>query len=153
MPGPELNEDDYRRLLELRTALRGFLHWSETQARAAGVTPGHHQLLLAIRGHPDPAGPTIGEAADYLFLRHHSAVGLADRAEAAGLVARVADPSDGRVVRLQLTPAGRHALRSLSALHIEELRRLASHLRPLLRGLELAQDDRGGSRPGGPPTD
>jgi hypothetical protein len=29
----------------------------------AGVTPARHQLLLAIRGHPDPAGPTIREMA------------------------------------------------------------------------------------------
>ena len=74
-----IDDADYRRLLEFRTGLRRFLHWSEEQARAAGVTPAQHQLLLAIRGH-DGAGPTIGDVADYLLLRHHSAVGLVDRA-------------------------------------------------------------------------
>ena len=142
----DLTDDDYRRLLELRSALRGFLRWSENQARAAGLTASQHQLLLAVRGHVDPRGPTIGEIADYLYLRHHSAVGLVDRADAGGLVTRSEDAYDARVVRVTLSGEGRRALRSLSELHIDELGRLASHLRPLLDGLELSQDDHGGSK-------
>jgi len=110
------------------------------------LTPAQHQLLLAVRGHDDKRGPTIGEVADYLFLRHHSAVGLVDRADQAGLVRRTGDAQDARVVRISLTPAGRRALEHLSLLHVEELSRLAAHLQPLLRGLDLEQDDRGGSR-------
>ena len=83
-----LIRSDFEYLLALRTGLRRFLHWSEHQARAAGITPAQHQLLLAIKGHPDPAGPTIGDVANYLVLRHHSAVGLIDRAATAGLVTR-----------------------------------------------------------------
>ena len=60
-----LEQSDFEHLLELRTSLRRFLHWSGQQARAAGLTPAKHQLLLAVRGHPNPAGPTIGEVADY----------------------------------------------------------------------------------------
>src|SRR5580698_1525208 len=101
-----LTDADYEDLLTLRTGLRRFLRWSEQQAEDAGLTPAQHQLLLAIRGHPDPRGPTIGEVADYLLLRHHSAVGLIDRADAAGLVQRSRDPEDHRVVRLQLTAMG-----------------------------------------------
>ena len=142
----KLSDRDYRSLLRLRTRLRGFLHWSEEQAKAAGLTAGQHQLLLAVRGHDDPRGPTIGEVADYLFIRHHSAVGLVDRADAAGLIRRAEDPDDRRAVRLSLTAAGAAALARLSALHIEELGRLADHLQPLLSGLELGQEDRGGSR-------
>lgn len=149
MPKDKLSDRDYRTLLGLRTGLRGFLHWSEEQAKAAGLTAGQHQLLLAVRGHDDPRGPTIGEVADYLFIRHHSAVGLVDRADAAGLIRRAEDPGDRRAVRLSLTPAGAAALARLSALHIEELARLAGHLQPLLAGLELAQEDRGGSRMAG----
>lgn len=144
-----LSDADYRQLLALRTNLRGFLRWSETQAKQAGLTPTQHQLLLAVRGHGDPRGPTIGELADYLFLRHHSAVGLVDRADQAGLVQRHHDPHDARVVRVLLTRAGQQALEDLSQLHIEELARLAPHLQPLLRGLDLEQDDRGGSRGAG----
>ena len=109
-----LRDADYEDLLALRTGLRRFLRWSEQQAEAAGLTPAQHQLLLAIRGHPDRRGPTVGEVADYLLLRHHSAVGLVDRAVAAKLVKRVRDPQDHRIVRLQLTAAGSKRLEALS---------------------------------------
>lgn len=95
------------------------------QARTGGLTPAHHQLLLAIRGHGDPDGPPIGEVADYLLLRHHSVVGLVHRAEAAGLVRPTRSENDHRVVRLHLTEDGAARLEALSALHLEELDRLA----------------------------
>lgn len=127
-----VRDEDYRRLLGFRTELRRFLRWSEDEARAAELTPAQHQLLLAVRGHADPAGPTIGELAEYLVLRHHSVVELIDRAAKAGLVERVGDEADHRVVRLQLTRRGEQAIEQLSRLHLEELRRLA----PLLGSLE-----------------
>jgi DNA-binding MarR family transcriptional regulator len=121
-----MRDDDYRRLLEFRVELRRFLHWSEEQAQAAGLTPSQHQLLLAIRGHPGPAGPTIGKCAEYLMLRHHSVVGLVDRAEKAGYVVRNRDPDDHRVIRLALSPGGEELVKRLSEAHLEELRRLRS---------------------------
>jgi uncharacterized protein YeaO (DUF488 family) len=130
----QLEDADYRRLLKLRTSLRQYLHWSEQQAQAVGLTPAHHQLLLAIRGHDDPRGPTIGDVAGYLLLRHHSAVELAQRAGALGLIQRVDDPDDGRVVRLRLTGKGAEALEKLASLHLEELTRLAGDLRPFWQG-------------------
>lgn len=133
----------YARLLALRTGLRHFERWSEQQAQAAGLTPAQHQLLLAIRGHGDPRGPTIGEVADYLLLRHHSAVGLVDRADAAGLVTRYRDSGDHRVVRLQLTKDGADRLEALSALHLEELERLATQLPGPWEGLGPVQRTHG----------
>jgi DNA-binding MarR family transcriptional regulator len=130
-----LRDADYEDLLTLRTGLRRFLRWSEQQAEAEGLTPAQHQLLLAIRGHPDRRGPAMGEVADYLLLRHHSAVGLVDRADKAGLVTRTRDPEDHRVVRLELTPKGHQRLEKLSALHGEELHRLALRLPSAWRGL------------------
>lgn len=123
------SDADYRRLLEFRTGLRRFLRWSEEQAAAAGLTPAQHQLLLAIRGHDDPRGPTIGEVAGHLLLRHHSAVELVDRAAAAGLVRRLQDPEDHRVARLRLTDAGSARLRDLAALTLAELERFGPRLR------------------------
>jgi DNA-binding MarR family transcriptional regulator len=131
-----LASSDYRKLLRLRDGLRTFLKWSEEQAQSAGLTPAQHQLLLATRGHPGTEPPTIGDLAEHLLLHHNSAVGLVDRAVQAGLVRRATDPSDHRVVRLSLTPKGRRHLEELSAAHLEELRRLASRLRPLWEGLE-----------------
>jgi DNA-binding MarR family transcriptional regulator len=134
MPG--LDQRDYERLLAFRTGLRRFLSWSGQQAEAAGITPAQHQLLLAVRGHPDPRGPTIGEVAGYLLVRHHSAVELIDRAVAAGLVARRADSEDARAVRVVLAPRGRERLERLTASHLEELERLSSELHDLWVGLE-----------------
>jgi DNA-binding MarR family transcriptional regulator len=133
----EIGDSEYQRLLLFRTGLRRFLHWSSQQAEAAGLTSAQHQLLLAIRGHQDSRGPTIGDAAGYLILRHHSAVGLVDRAEAAGLLERVEDPDDRRVVRLRLTAKGTGILLQLSQVHLEELTRLAPDMRALWAGLEV----------------
>lgn len=128
-------EPDYQLLLEFRTGLRRFLRWSEQQAAAAGLTPMQHQLLLALRGHSHPLGPTIGEVADYLLLRHHSAVGLIDRAEKAGLVRRRRDKNDQRVVRLRLTPLGARRIKQLTELTFAELARFAPEFRMLWDGL------------------
>jgi DNA-binding MarR family transcriptional regulator len=129
-------DEDYRRLLELRTGLRRFLRWSEEQAQAAGVTPAQHQLLLAIRGHADERGPTVGDVAGYLLLRHHSAVGLVDRAQDAGLITRNQDPDNSSAVRLRLTDRGSAQLEALSELHLEEL----AHLAPTMHALWDALD-------------
>ncbi|HQU26013.1 MAG TPA: MarR family winged helix-turn-helix transcriptional regulator [Acidimicrobiales bacterium] len=133
-----LSASTYARLLALRTGLRRFQHWSEQQARAQGLTPAQHQLMLAVRGHDDPRGPTIGDVADYLLLQHHSAVGLVDRAVEAGLVRRVRADDDHRVVRLALTADGARRLERLSAQHLEEIERLAPLLRGLTKGLEVS---------------
>jgi DNA-binding MarR family transcriptional regulator len=134
------SDDDYRRLLELRTGLRRFLRWSEEHARAAGVTPAQHQLLLAIRGHADERGPTVGDVAAYLLLRHHSAVGLVDRAESAGLVTRSQDADNLSVVRLRLTDKGSALLEALSEQHLDELSHLAPTMHALWDALEQGHD-------------
>lgn len=138
----QVSDAEYDRLLTVRTALRRFERWSAEQAAAHGVTASQHQLLLAVRGHGEPQGPTISQVAEYLLIRHHSAVELADRTERAGLIVRVRDEADGRVVRLQLAAEGRRVLAVLSAAHLEEL----AHLTPLFESLidELAAAD---SRP------
>jgi DNA-binding MarR family transcriptional regulator len=136
-----LTDADYSRLLRFRTELRRFLRWSEQQAAAAGLTPAQHQLLVAVRGHDDVRGPTVGDIAAALLLRHHSVVELLDRAEVAGLVVRRNDEEDQRVVRISLTAAGERCVERLAALHIEELSRLGASLGALTTGLELSGRD------------
>jgi DNA-binding MarR family transcriptional regulator len=123
---------DYTALLDFRVALRRFNRWSEDQAAKVGLTHAQHQLMLAVKGHPDERGPTISQVADYLLIRHHSAVELASRTEALGFVKRVKDPDDGRVVRLLLTADGEGGIRLLTAAHLSELRALGPRLLPLL---------------------
>ncbi len=136
-----LEQADFEHLLELRSGLRRFLRWSEEQAKAAGLTGAQHQLLLAIRGHPDPAGPTVGDLADYLVLRHHSAVGLVDRAVKDGLVRRNADPVSKSVVRVTLTRDGAAKLDTLAEAHVQEIAHLGPTMRTLWRQLEHADGD------------
>jgi DNA-binding MarR family transcriptional regulator len=128
----ELNHADFEHLLAFRTRLREFQRWSEDQASAAGLTHVQHQLLVAVKGHPGDEPPTIGDLARYLLQRHHSTVELVDRAEAAGLVRRVADAHDGRVVRVRLTAAGEQCLAELTPAHLAELHHLAKVLNELL---------------------
>lgn len=120
-----ITDGDYRRLLELRATLRAFENWSAQRAAEEGLTPNQHQLLLAVRGHPGRSGPTIREVADYLVIRHNSAVELVDRVERLGLLERRPDETDLRAVRLRLTAEGRRRLTALSDLHLAELLRLA----------------------------
>jgi DNA-binding MarR family transcriptional regulator len=119
-----LTDRDYQHLLQFRTELRRFQRWSEELAQAEGLTPAQHQLLLAVRGSADPRGAKIGEVAEALFLRHHTATELVDRAETAGLLRRVRDDDDHRVVRLHITSSGAAKLARLSRQHLDELARL-----------------------------
>lgn len=137
MTAPTQQESE--RLLDFRVALRQFQHWSEDQARQAGLTHVQHQLLVAINGHQATQSPTIGDLAGYLLLRPHSTVELVDRAEAAGLVERMPDPEDGRVVRVRLAPAGDRIVRQLTRAHLERLHSLAGVLNELVSGKETAR--------------
>ena len=121
----ELSDDDYRRLAELRHGQRRFLHWSAEEARRVGLTATQHQLLLGIRAWPRVEGPTIGDIADFLYIRHHSAVELVDRAELAGFIARQRDETHPAIVRVTLTKAGDTTLRALTESHLRELAELA----------------------------
>jgi DNA-binding MarR family transcriptional regulator len=136
----ELTQRDYTNLLRFRTALRRFESWSQDQARRVGLTPERHQLLLAIKGHPDSRGPTIRETAEYLNTRHHSVVGLVDRTERTGLLCRVADTEDARLVRLNLTELGEQRIAQLTQLHLAELARLAPVLAHLVAEPAAAED-------------
>jgi DNA-binding MarR family transcriptional regulator len=121
-----IRDADYQRLLTVRTGLRRFERWSADQAAGHGLTASQHQLLLAIRGHDEPHGPTIGQVADYLLTRHHSVVELVDRTERLGLIIRSRDADDHRAVRLTLADRGGQVLESLTSAHLEELERLTA---------------------------
>jgi DNA-binding MarR family transcriptional regulator len=128
-----LLDEDYRRLLAFRSELRDFLRWSEQTAQSAGLTPSLHQLLLVVRGHPAASGPTIGQAAEELHIRHHSAVELAQRAESAGLIRRDRDTGDHRRVHLELSDMGLEQLESLTREHLPRIRALAQALEQVVK--------------------
>ena len=113
---------DYRALANFRYQMRLFLRASEDAARASGMEPQQHQLLLALKGAPADATPTIAWLAERLQLQHHSTVGLVDRLAEKSLVQRQRDPGDQRRVLVTLTDDGEHILHELSVFHQSELR-------------------------------
>ena len=133
-----LTLSDYSSLAELRYQIRCFLSFSEQAARAAGLEPRQHQLMLSLKGLPPGKRPTIGEVAERLQIQHHSAVELVNRLSAAGYVRRQRGGNDRREVLLALTSKGEKVLRDLSLHHRAELRSagpaLVTALRRAMRG-------------------
>jgi DNA-binding MarR family transcriptional regulator len=95
----------YARAAEFRAELRRFLRTSENAARAAGITPGQHLLLLQIAG-CDDGMTTISSLVDRLALTQSAVTELVQRAEQAGLIDRTPSTEDGRVTYLSLTATG-----------------------------------------------
>lgn len=129
---PALTKAHYESLAALRHALRAFLQFSQMAARTAGILPQQHQALLAIKGFPGRDYVTIGELAERLHVRHHSAVGLVDRLVRRQLLRRTPSKEDRRRVHVQLTAKGEALVARLSAVHLEELRQIRPQLRQLL---------------------
>jgi DNA-binding MarR family transcriptional regulator len=115
-----------RDLAQFRYALRKFLRFSEDAAREYAITPQQHQLMLGVEGFTGRGSATISELAEFLQERHHSVVGLVERAEQNGLVLRTQDVSDRRVVNVTLTENGQNVLFELTRMHYEEAKRLRS---------------------------
>jgi DNA-binding MarR family transcriptional regulator len=129
---PAIELADYQRLSEFRYLIRRFLEFSQLQAEDAGLTPRQHQALLAIKGYPGGGSVTVGDLAERLRIRHHSAVELINRLSDAGLVVRDQDKDDHRRVLLRLTERADDCLAELSAAHLDELSRIEPMLRRLL---------------------
>lgn len=132
MPDRPITNAEYQSLAAFRAELRRFLRFSEEAARAAGLSPQQHQLLLAIRGFPGDRPPTVGDLATALQVKPHSMVGLINRTEQAGYLRREPSPSDQRAVQIVLTASGEDVLCSLTAVHWNEHRELERVLRQLL---------------------
>jgi DNA-binding MarR family transcriptional regulator len=132
-----------RNLAQFRYALRKFLRFSENAARKCGVTPQQHQLLLGIQGFSGRGFASVSELAEFFQERHHSVVGLVERAEQSGLVRRTQDEADRRVVNVTLTAHGRKTLLRLTRAHTEATRRL----RGLWETCELPRGARPGKKP------
>jgi DNA-binding MarR family transcriptional regulator len=124
------DRDLMRRLAWFRYQLRQFLRFSEKAARAAGVTPQQHQLLLGVAGYTGRGWATIGELAEFLQERHNAVVGLVERAARRGLVRKVQGTPDRRFIRVHLTPRGEAVLARLAERHHEEVSHLASRMLP-----------------------
>lgn len=127
-----LTSADYRALATFRNALRQFNAFSEQAAASAMLTPQQHQALLIIKEMSLDRPPNVGEVAELLMTRHHSAVELIGRLAGMNLVRRTRDPRDRRRVRIHLTPLAERKLEKLSSAHLDELRAIRPRLIELL---------------------
>lgn len=126
----QLDEEDYAALAGFRFELRQFIRFSEEAAIAAGLTPQQHQALLAIRA-SENSSMLVGDLAERLMLKPHSASELVRRLEEHDLIERRSGNPDRRQVHIELTGRARDVLAALSVNHLTELRRM----RPLLQRL------------------
>ncbi|MCC6403050.1 MAG: MarR family transcriptional regulator [Fimbriimonadaceae bacterium] len=119
-----LDKKEYERLAAFRATLRRFVRRTEERARAVGITPQQQQALLGVMGSPGKDWASVAELADFLQVRHNSAVELVDRCEKAGLMRRVQDESDRRLVHVTLTPKGKSVLDQCAEVSWAELHSL-----------------------------
>lgn len=131
-----ISQEEYKTLAAFRHNLRQFLRFSEKAAQNVGLTHQQHQALLTIKGFPGRDYVTVGELAEWLQIKHHSAVGLVNRLVTQELVTRKSSTEDRRQVFIALTPRGDELLRELTVAHKEELRRIRVTLQELLERLQ-----------------
>ncbi|WP_406207003.1 MULTISPECIES: MarR family winged helix-turn-helix transcriptional regulator [unclassified Streptomyces] len=76
-----------------------------------GVTPAQSRLLRTLAHYDSP--PRMADLAERLEVVPRAVTTLVDGLEASGKVRRVPDPTNRRVIRIELTDDGRGALREL----------------------------------------
>lgn len=129
----KLDDAEYQAIGDFRRALREFLAFSDRAAREHGLTSQQHQALLAIRAHGAPEPMSVGELADCLLIRNHSALELIGRLVERGLVARRESEEDRRRVLLSLLPEGAILLEQISLLNMGEYGPMADSLSKVVR--------------------
>lgn len=135
-----LSPEDYQALDAFRGALRRFLRFSEAGAESLGLTPQQHQAMLVIHAHPSSDPISVGQLADRLLIKNHSAVGLVARLQERGLVSRETSPDDRRRVLLRLTPKAEQQLEEISRNNLRELKSNAPVFNALLATLQRLEE-------------
>jgi DNA-binding MarR family transcriptional regulator len=111
--------------------------------REHGLEPGWHDILATLRRSGGTLRPT--DLTNASMLTSSGTTKRLDKLEAAGLVARAADPDDRRGTLISLTAAGRKLIDALTPAHLDNERRILGalseadqkRLADLLRKLQL----------------
>ncbi len=111
--------------------------------REHGLEPGWHDLLATLRRSGGTLRPT--DLTNASMLTSSGTTKRLDKLEAAGLIARTADPDDRRGTLISLTAAGRRLIDGLTPAHLDNERRILGalseadqrRLADLLRKLQL----------------
>lgn len=108
MPTPETSGLLAEQLLRLTRRLH---RAQKRHMEPLGITPAQSRLLRTVSHSDQP--PRMADLAQRLEVVPRAVTTLADALEAHGSVRRVPDPSNRRVVRIELTDTGRATLRAL----------------------------------------
>ena len=98
--------------LHVQRAARALARHFDEVFRPFEITSGQYSLLMSLNR---PA-PTMGDTAEFLAMDRTTLTAALKPLERRGLVQVAADPEDGRVKRLSLTPAGNAVLAKSYAL-------------------------------------
>lgn len=100
-------------------------HKWAAQCQAYGLSMLHFQVLGIL----ESEGPTpMSRLAEQLDVGFSNATGIVGRLEERGVVARVHDATDRRMVLAQLTPAGDQMLRDVESTRLGHMRELIAAL-------------------------
>jgi DNA-binding MarR family transcriptional regulator len=107
------------------------------ERREPGITPAQSRLLRTLAHFGSP--PRMADLADRLEVVPRAVTSLVDGLEAHGKVRRAPDPTNRRVIRIELTDEGREVLNSLRGVRRsaaqEILAPLSDEQRAVLGGL------------------
>jgi DNA-binding MarR family transcriptional regulator len=123
---------------QLRTMMSHQRQKWAAQCQAYGLSMTHFQVLVILDGD----GPTaMSRLAEQLGVGFSNATSIVGRLEERGVVKRVHDVDDRRVVLAQLSDAGREMLRHVEEIRLAHMRQLVETMTPdeqrvVIRALE-----------------
>ena len=131
-----LSNEIYQLWVLLAQTRRALLRLRQTELNLYGISAKQSALMFAVEHIADKA--TIAEISRWLFLEPHGVSELVTRMEQKGLVRRVRDLGNKRLVRVNLTKKGaeicnksrklEYVTRIMSCLSENERQQLASYL-------------------------
>ncbi|GGR34683.1 MarR family winged helix-turn-helix transcriptional regulator [Streptomyces roseolus] len=111
-PAPSAPDPDGLLAEQLLRLTRRLHRIQKRHLEPVGITPAQSRLLRTVAHYGD-APPRMADLAARLEVVPRAVTSLVDGLEAAGRVRRVPDPSNRRVIRIELTDEGRATLREL----------------------------------------
>jgi MarR family transcriptional regulator, organic hydroperoxide resistance regulator len=132
-----------RMMTQFRVVLRELKCVGSQRLLRRGVSMSNLHVLSMLERHGEMAMSKIADALDVSFS---NATGLIDRMEERGLVERVRDEADRRIVHVRLSDAGLAALADIEVFQQEALARVIAELDDAqLASLAATLDDLGGA--------
>jgi MarR family 2-MHQ and catechol resistance regulon transcriptional repressor len=125
MSSPAVGSMTDQILFEIENGLAQQRHKWAAQCQAHGLSMTHFHILAIL----EAEGPTpMSRLADQLGVAFSNLTGIVSRMEERGIVERVHDAEDRRVVLAQLSPVGREVVHKVEATRLEHMRQLVGAL-------------------------